>query len=138
MKKLLFAVLAMSLFVILPRASSAEQGYYMGYDVGKSSKGLSLKLSTNMPVGGMWVGVTVYSPKGKNLPVINQMFPLKQGNGTIEVDVDPTYKDGTFEAAIYAKKLSREECLATDEACQKAGYRLAYSTSYTWGYLSPQ
>jgi len=131
--------MALAAVCAVPRAGAQESSYSFGFGIVKAPNGsLVLKVNTNMAASGMWLGVTIYPPKSKT-PAANaesQIFPVKSGNGIIEIPVAPHLKDGTFEAALYAKKLTKAECLATDEVCQKAGFKLVSSMSYLWGYLT--
>jgi len=65
----------------------------------------------------------------------NQLFQIKQGREITEIIVGQKFKNGTFEAAIWTKKLQPGECQPADEVCKKLGYRMAGMTSYIWGYL---
>jgi len=124
-------LLAISAGVVLARDSSNSSGYQVYRD---SSDSIKLKITTDAAADGMFLGVTLYPP---NVKVGNsQVLPLKRGPNTQEISVASSLKDGTFEAAVWTKKLSKEECEPSDEACRKNGYKLIGMHSYLWGYLA--
>jgi hypothetical protein len=99
-----------------------------------SAVGLKLKITYNAQGAGSWLGVTLYTPNPKDIPY-SQIFPLKSGASTTELIIDPKYVNGTFEAAIYTKKLNKTECDPKDEVCQKNGYKLTGLAAYIWRYI---
>jgi len=132
-------VLSFMLLSILYTGAALSQGNSLGYEVLKEpSGGVKLKISTDAAAAGMWLGVTAYVPNAKNGSGNgqSQVLPLKQGKGTYEMVYEPRFKNGTFEAAIWTKKLSQSECGQGDEACRKLGYKMTGMVSYVWGYLS--
>lgn len=124
------ALLAISAGVVLAKESSNSMGYQVFRD---STGSIKLKITTDAVADGMLLGITLYP---SNVKVgTSQVLPLKRGQSTQEISVAPSFKDGTFEAAVWTKKLSKEECEPSDEACRKNGYRLTGMNSYMWGYL---
>ncbi len=115
-----------------------ESTYSFGYEVLKGGSGvLTLRLTTHVASNGMWLGVTLYPPGVKDTAkeANNRLHPIKQGRGITEVVIGPNFRNGTFEAAVWTKKLEKSSCLPTDEICRKNGYRMTGMTSYLWGYL---
>lgn len=105
MKKLFYCIVFLSLSLFLFSSGVKAQGssFSFGYELVKDSSGsLLLKINTNAASSGMWVGVTLYPPQVKNLTLEskNYAFPVKQGTGIIEVNIEPQFKNGTFEAAL--------------------------------------
>lgn len=121
-------------------AKAGDAEYSFGYEIVKNASGnLTLKITTTVASGGLWLGVTAYPPNLKNAAkeASNQVFPVKQGRGIAEIDIDPKFVNGTFEAAVWTKKVSKDDCQQTDELCQRLGYRLSgVMLSYVWGYLT--
>ncbi len=132
-KKIAMGVLFFGLLMV-----NRAQAEGFGYE--HSPKGVAgparLKITTDLPTSGLWLGVTFYAPAGKLDMPLNKTIPLESGKKVVEVVVDPPFANGTFEAAIWGKKLSKDECLATDELCRKNGFRLINMISYLWGKLN--
>lgn len=131
-----FALLSLVLLTIGAGVVLAKDfGNSSGYQVLRDSAGsIKLKITTDAAADGMFLGVTLYPP---NVKVgTSQVVPLKRGSNTQEISVAPSFKDGTFEAAVWTKKLSKEECEQSDEACRKNGYKLIGMYSYQWGHLA--
>ncbi|MFQ5583719.1 MAG: hypothetical protein ACE5GL_04725 [Calditrichia bacterium] len=108
------------------------------YEIRKNG-GNSLKLKITSTVSGkdLWLGISLYPPnvqntleEGKHL-----IFPVKQGDSVREIQVEPEFLNGTFEAAIWLKKLTGDDCPKEDPVCKKFGYKLDGMTAYIWGYL---
>lgn len=142
MKKQIFAILLICIFAVgaVVWAQNGNKGgdQSFGYELVKDSSGdVKVKITSFTPGKGMWLGVTVYPPNVKNVAkeAKTYVFPLKKGNGIQEITLDPAFLNGTFEAAIWNKKLSKSECPAGDFACQQTGYRLLGMKTYVWGYL---
>ncbi len=130
-RKIVTGVLFFGLLMV-----SMAQAEEFGYENTRNGSGPArLKITTNMPTDGLWLGVTLYAPAGKPDMPSNKTIPLGPGGKVVEVVVDPPFVNGTFEAAIWGKKLSKNECLATDEMCKKNGFRLTNMVSYIWGRL---
>lgn len=112
-----------------------DDGNSTGYQVVKDSSGVAkLRVTADVPASGMWLGVTLY-PKGVKVGS-SQTVPLKRGHNSNDITIAPSLSNGTFEAAVWSKKLSKEECNPGDEACRKNGGKLTGMTSYLWGYLN--
>lgn len=128
------------LWIVFSGAALAQDsGNSLGYEVLMSPSGaVKLRVTTNTVAAGMWLGITVYVPNAKNgaKDVQSQVLPLKQGKGIYEIIYDPRFKNGTFEVAVWAKKLSQNECGPGDDQCRKNGYKMTGMVSYVWGYLS--
>ncbi|MCB0259099.1 MAG: hypothetical protein KDH97_03840 [Calditrichaeota bacterium] len=108
------------------------------YEITKNG-GNTLKLTLTAHVSGkdMWLGVSLYPPnvtntleEGKHLS-----FSIKQGVTVKEIVVDPEYLNGTFEAAVWLRKLEKKDCAEDDAVCNKLGYKLDGMTAYIWAYL---
>jgi hypothetical protein len=132
------AVLA--LFCILAAGSQAKaQGNALGYQVSADSSGhMTLKITVDAPAPGMWLGVTFYPPNVQNPAKdgVNRLFALKNGRGIFDVPVEPRFKNGSFEAAVWSRKLTGAECPDSDAVCRTAGYKLTGMRAYAWGYLT--
>jgi hypothetical protein len=127
-KKIMAVVLFSGLLII-----NQAQAEGLSYEMSKSKLGpTTLTISADFETNGLWLGITLYTPAGKTDLPLNKTMPLEQGKTIEEMVIDPRFVNGTFEAAIYGKKLSGEECLATDEFCKKNG-RLTNMISYIWG-----
>lgn len=132
-------VLSFMLLSMVFTGAALAQGNSLGYEVLKDgSGGVKLRISTDTAAAGMWLGITVYVPNAKNgaSDGQSQVLPLKQGKGIYEMVYEPRFKNGTFEAAIWTKKLSQNDCGQGDEVCRKLGYKMTGMISYAWGYLS--
>jgi len=113
---------------------ASEKSYGLGYEISKSSSGaLKLTITTSALVSGLWLGITFYTPTVAETD--SQVYPIKLGKGITEVEINPKFVNGTFEAAVWTKKLSKSECLKTDGFCQKNGYSLIGMTAYLWRYI---
>lgn len=136
MKK--FLSLLMSLALVLSFVSivfAGDNSYSLGYKISKGQAGgLKLVIDSHAIASGLWLGVTLYAPNSKDIPN-SQIFSIKTGSSSIEINIEPKYVNGTFEAAVYTKKLNKSECDPKDEFCQKNGYRLIGMTAYIWRYL---
>lgn len=124
-------LLAISAGVVLAKDSSNSSGYQVYKD---SAGSIVLKITTDAAAEGMFLGVTLYPHNAKEGN--SQVLPLKRGSNTQEISVAPSFKDGTFEAAVWTKKLSQQECEQSDAACRKNGYKLIGMYSYLWGHLA--
>lgn len=127
-----------AILVIAGIAAAEENNFFFGYDVVRDASGtVRLKITTHVVATGMWLGVTLYPPQVKNpaMEAVSQLFPIKQGRGITEIVIEPNLKNGTFESAVWKKKLSRNECLPTDELCKRLGYKVTHMVSYLWGHL---
>lgn len=103
-----------------------------------SSGATALIMTSNAPAEGMWLGITLYPPKVKEPAKegVSQILPLKKGHNTTEIEIPSRFRNGTFEAAIWGRKLSKREIAASDVAAQNLGYKLTGMVSYMWGYLT--
>ncbi len=118
--------------------AKANSNSAFGYEVLPDGAGaLRLKITSEAATGDMWLGITFYPPKVKNPAVenVNMVVPVEQGRATTEIPVEARFKNGTFEAAVWGRKLSQKECAADDAACRRNGYKLAEMQAYVWGYL---
>jgi len=97
-----------------------------------------LIMTSNAPAEGMWLGITFYPPKVKDAAKegVSQILPLKKGQNTTEIEIPSRFRNGTFEAAVWGRKLSKREIAASDVAAQNLGYKLVGMVSYLWGYLT--
>ena len=112
-----------------------DDGNGASYQVIRDSSGaVKLRVTADVPASGMWLGVTLY-PKGVKVGS-SQTVPLKWGHNSNDITIAPSLSNGTFEAAVWSKKLSKEECDPGDEACRKNGGKLTGMISYLWGYLN--
>jgi hypothetical protein len=128
---LLAVCAAISTGVVAAKDSDGPTGYQMVKD---SSGSLKLRITTDAPVSGMWLGVTLYPPGVK--VGSNQVLALKRGVNSSDITIAPTLVNGTFEAALWTKKQSKEECDPGDVACRKNGGKLIGMVSYLWGFLT--
>jgi len=136
MKRIVLAgILAMACLVLATAPVVAEEkSYSLGYEISKDPAGmLKLRVNTSALASGLWLGVTLYTPTGSE--VENHIFPIKQGKGMSELVINPKFINGTLEAAVWTKKLTRDECLKTDDFCQKNGYRATGMVAYIWRYI---
>lgn len=118
---------------------ATEEGSAFGYEVVPHASGtLRLRLTTTSAVAGAWLGVTYYPAAGGGAGQegSSQVVPLARGKSTTELVVDARYRNGTFEAAVWRRRLSGAECAGQGAACQTLGYKLTNMQAYTWGQLS--
>lgn len=137
LKKIVY-LLTVAVLLFAGGASAEENNYAFGYSVVKDASGtVKLKLTTHIEASGMWLGVTQYPPQVKDAAKesVSTVYPIKQGRGITEIIVEPKFKNGTFEAAVWTRKLSQKECHSTDEFCKKHGYSMTGKVSYVWGHL---
>ena len=121
-------------------ASLGAQGdkINFGYEIKENGGStLILKITSNVTGKDMWVGVSLYKPNVKNTLEEGQhmVFPLKQGTFVKEISIEPEFVNGTFESAIWLRKLTGDDCPKDDIICQKFGYKLDGMAAYLWGYL---
>lgn len=122
------------LLLVAGAALARDAGTSSGYQLLKDPSGaLKLRVTTEAAAAGMWLGVTMYQPGSKEGQ--SQLLALKQGSNIHEIQVAPSFRNGTFEAAVWSRKIPAAECEPGDEAARKAGYRLGGMASYLWGYL---
>ena len=137
MKKGLSLLVVLSVILMLMSVSvsiAAEKSYGLGYEIIKKTSGaMQLKITTSALVSGLWLGITFYTPTVAETD--SQVYPIKLGKGITEIEINPKFVNGTFEAAVWTKKLSKKECLTTDAFCQKNGYSLTGMTAYLWRYI---
>lgn len=108
-----------------------------GYTMTKEPSGVfKLRVQTNAASKGMWLGLTVHPPDNPAKKEKNLAYPIAQGEAVTEFVIDPEFGNGTFEAAIWSKKLTGAECPRTDELCKKNGYKMEGMNSYIWGHVS--
>lgn len=135
-----FITVSIALVLVLGLAAyvfAADNSHSFGYEISKGSGGgLKLKITGTSPASwpGLWLGVTLYTANPKDLP-LNDVYQIKPGASATEIDIAPKYVNGTFEAALYTKKLDKSDCDPKDEFCQKNGYRLANRVAYLWRYI---
>jgi len=98
----------------------------------------SLKITSTASAEGMCLGVTIYPPSSATgaKEGVSQVVPLKKGLNYTDIAIPERFKTGTFEAAMWRKKLTKQEIPASDAAAQRIGYKLTGMASYLWGYLS--
>jgi hypothetical protein len=130
--------LALLLLLVLGATAGAvfakSPGNSSGYQIIKDSSGSTkLKINTEVAADDMWLGITLY-PAGVKVGS-SQIQALKRGQNTQEIAISQSHKNGTFEVAVWAKKLSKDECDPGDVLCRKNGYKLTGMVSYLWGYL---
>ncbi|MCM2323059.1 MAG: hypothetical protein NDJ90_07330 [Oligoflexia bacterium] len=131
----LLPALAALLLLWAVRQAQARERIALGYTIEKDSSGaLVLRGSTDAPVAGMWLGVTLHAPTAQEAP-LQLVFPLKAGHAITPIRIDSRYASGTFEAALWTARLEARNCDPSDEPCQKQGYRLLGMKSYVWGQL---
>lgn len=113
--------------------------FSMGYSLTQSPAGtLLLTVTTDTAEFGPWLGVSLYPPRQGKEKVVgkNMAFPVKEGKWIKEIPIDPRYRNGTFEIAIWGKRIPKEECAKDDLFCQRNGFRLENMYSYAWGLLA--
>jgi hypothetical protein len=116
----------------------AQDDYTFSYSVINYKGKQTLELTVTAIDAGRVLGVTFYPLEMKDVAkeAFSTFVAVKKGTNTVEIPVDPKYKGGTFEAALWTKTTQKSECLKTDAVCQRVGFRAGgYSTSYMWGYL---
>lgn len=116
-----------------------EAVFSMGYSLSQSSAGtLLLTVTTETAEFGPWLGVSLYPPQhGKDKGVgKNLSFPVKEGKWIKEISIPPQYRNGTFEIAVWGKRITKDECVKDDLFCQQNGFRLQNMYSYAWGLLT--
>jgi hypothetical protein len=135
MKKFLAASMTLVLALGLAASVFASDGSYsLCYEISKGSAGgLKLKITTTALASGLSLGVTFYAPNSKDAN--SRIYPIKYGASTTEIDIDQKYVNGTFEAAVWTKKLTGGECDPADEFCRKNGYRMTGMVAYLWRYI---
>jgi len=117
-------------------ALASEKSYGLGYEISKDSAGaMKLRVTTSALAQGLWLGVTFYTPTANAKDTESNVYPIKLGKGRTEIDINPKFVNGTFEAAVWAKKLSKNECAKADDFCQQYGYKLMGMTAYLWRYI---
>ncbi len=119
-------------------AIAQKSDYTFSYSVMNEKGKQTLKITTTAIEAGRVLGVTFYPTDVKDVAKdsMSTFFAVKKGTDTLEISVDPKYKSGTFEAALWTKTTPKSECLKTDAVCQRVGFRAGgYSISYMWGYL---
>ncbi|MBI5326793.1 MAG: hypothetical protein HZB80_00615 [Deltaproteobacteria bacterium] len=133
-KHTMFSIVLLFALILIKGAAFAEdRSYSLGYEIAKDFSGLKLRISSNAIAPGLWLGITFYTPNATETET--QVYPIKSGKSLTEIPVNPKFINGTFEAAVWTKKLSKDECLKTDDLCQKNGYRLTGMTAYIWRYI---
>jgi hypothetical protein len=124
--------------LVFAQAAVAQDDYTFSYSIINHKGKQILGVTVTAIEEGRVLGVTFYPTDLKDVSkdAFSTFFAVKKGTATIEVPVDPKYKNGTFEAALWTKTTPKSECLKTDAVCQRVGFRAGgYSTSYMWGYL---
>ena len=124
--------------ITFAQTAAAQNDYTFGYSVANAKGKQTLKLTVTAIEAGRVLGVTFYPTDVKDISKdsMSTFFAVKKGTDTVEIPVDPKFKNGTFEAALWTKMTPKSDCLKTDAVCQKVGFRAGgYSTSYMWGYL---
>jgi hypothetical protein len=132
---LLLMLLAVSAAISTGVVLAKDSGNASGYQVIRDSYGSTkLRVTTDAATDGMWLGVTLYPANTKIGS--SQVLALKRGQNSHDINISPSLNYGTFEVAVWTKKLTKKECGQNDEACRKNGYKLTGMTSYLWGYLN--
>ena len=128
------AIVIMSTGMVYAKGSNA-----LGFQVKSDSDDVILTIVAETPSSGMWLGITFYPPNVKNTAKegVVKLLPLKRGHGIYEVTLEPRLVNGSFEAAVWTKKIPADECTATETICKTLGYKLNGMRSYIWGYLVP-
>ena len=137
MKKILLFSLGFSL--LLGAASAREAVFSMGYSISKAPSGaLLLTVTTDTVDFGPWLGVSFYPPQqGKEEQAAAHLtFPVKPGKLIKEIVIEPRYNNGTFEIAVWGRRIPKEECTRDDAFCKEHGFRLQNMYSYAWGILT--
>lgn len=115
-----------------------DSDYTFGYSVVKDNGKAQLEVVVTSIENDRVLGVTLYPLGVKDIvkESVNYLFAIKKGTETVKIPVDTKFKNGTFEAALWTKKIPKSECQQTDILCQKFGFKAGgYSVSYMWGYL---
>ncbi len=115
-----------------------SKGHAVGYEIFKNPLGkLILKVKVEVADSGLHLGISLYPPNASNL--LNEgthfSFPVKPGIFIKEFEINSKFENGTFEAAVWTGKLTKEQCASDDLVCQKLGYKHTGMASYLWGYL---
>lgn len=127
-------IFILSLILTIVPVFAQEKNYSLCYEISKDDSGsLKLRITTTALSSGLWLGVTFYAPNAAETE--NHIYPIKVGKGITEIAINPKFVNGTFEAAVWTKKLSKNECLKTDDFCQKNGYRMTGMAAYIWRYI---
>jgi len=116
----------------------AQDDYRFAYSITHEKGKQTLVLTVTAITAGRVLGVTLYPADVKDIAkeAFSTFFAVKKGENTLEIPIDPRYKSGTFEAALWTKTTPKSECLKTDAVCQRVGFRAGgSSSSYMWGYL---
>lgn len=133
-------LLTMAMLLCGAAASWARKAVFsMGYSLTNSPGGaLLLTVTTETTEFGPWLGVSLYPPReGNQKPVgKNMAFPVKEGKWIKEISIPARYRNGTFEIAIWGRRISKDQCAKNDLFCQRNGFRLQNMYSYAWGLLT--
>jgi len=86
-----------------------------------------------------WLGISLY-PYGIVDPVVNgrhSFVELSQGNFRQEIQVDPGLLGGSFEVAIWGKRIDKLDCtLEYCYWCKRYGFHLEDMLAYKTGLLT--
>ncbi|MBI4826676.1 MAG: hypothetical protein HY807_09720 [Nitrospirae bacterium] len=128
-------ILVSGLILTAPMSFAEGKSYSLGYEISKEPSGImKLTINTSALASGLWLGVTFYTPDA--MTTENHIFPIKLGKGVTEMVINPKFVNGTFEAAVWTKRLSIDECAKTDDFCQKNGYKATGMVAYIWRYIT--
>lgn len=98
----------------------------------------SLKINSTAASAGMWLGITMYPPKVRE-PAregVSRILPMRAGYNTITISIPQGFRNGTYEVAVWRRRLSGTEIAPNDTESRKNGYKLTGMVSYLWGYLA--
>lgn len=138
-RKISLAIIAVVGILVFTNAAMAQNETSFGYEASRSGSTVKFRATTHVNADNLWLLVTIYPPKEVVGETIYKTFAIKKGKDVQDVTLDAKYKNGTFEASIYGKKLLKgKDCLATDQLCQSVGYRLSNMALYVWGYINAQ
>ncbi len=122
---------------IIAHSNQTTGGLSFGYEIdGNGPVSLRLKTTAFIPTTGMWIGITLTPPLGSGILPVSIILPLKKGRAITELPIGSPMKHGTFEAAIWSRKLPSNQCAIDDKLCAKQGYKLTDMKLYIWGPLS--
>jgi len=120
------------------QAQPSGAGMEFGCQLEQSAEGRAVFRSTiEVPSAGQWLGVTFYPEKFDRVPEkgIHHLVALKRGRTISDLAIEAGAIHGTFEAAVWNRRIARASCAATDLLCQTQGFRLDGMTAYMWGVI---
>lgn len=132
---ILFFTAILSLSVLAQNASKISEIKILSDGYGRP---LQITISGHVKEKEAWLGISFYPKSAKDYvkEAEHKIEPLKEGDFYKAPFIDSRFIGGTYEVALWSKKVERKDCTIQGcQWCKKNGFHMEGRLDYKWGSI---